>query len=84
MFAVVLTSLSKVFDCVLHDLIIAKIKAYGFNFTAARLTQSYLSNREKRTNTNKRIGYGRKSVLVFCRVLYWDHFYLVPSCVICF
>ena len=44
-----LTGLSKVFDCLSHELIIAKLNAYGFSLSAARLTQSYLCSRKQRT-----------------------------------
>ena len=41
-FGVLLTDLSKAFDCLSHDLIIAKLNAYGFSLSTARLMQSYL------------------------------------------
>ena len=37
--------LSKAFDCLQHDLIIAKLHAYGFEMQALKLIYSYLSNR---------------------------------------
>ena len=37
--------LSKVFDCLQHDLIIAKLHAYGFDMQAFKLIYSYLLNR---------------------------------------
>ena len=40
-----LTDLSKVFDCLPHDLSVAKLYAYGLNKKILRLIQIYLSNR---------------------------------------
>ena len=45
-FGALLTDLSKAFDCILHDLIIAKLEAYGFQIYALRLVRDYLSNRK--------------------------------------
>ena len=42
----VLTDLSKAFVCIAHDLLIAKLAAYGFSDTALRYIYSYLSNRK--------------------------------------
>ena len=45
----VLTDLSKVFDCLNHHLIIAKLEAYGFSNQALFLVYDYLSNRTQRS-----------------------------------
>ena len=45
-FGALLTNLSKAFDCLPHDLIIAKLNACGFSFPALNLIQNYLANRK--------------------------------------
>ena len=51
-FGALLTDLLKAFDCLSHDLLIAKLNAYGFSMAALRLIQNYLSNRKQRTKIN--------------------------------
>ena len=51
-FGALLTDLSKTFDCLPHELIIAKLNAYGFNLPALKLMHSYLSHRKQRTKVN--------------------------------
>ena len=45
----VLMDLSKAFDCINHELLIAKLDAYGFSKEANKLVYSYLKNRWQRT-----------------------------------
>ena len=51
-FGALLTDLSKAFNCLPHDLIIAKRNAYGFSLPALNLIQNYLANRKQRTKIN--------------------------------
>ena len=51
-FGVLLTDLSKAFNCLNHDLLIAKLSAYGFSFPALRLIHDNLLNRKQRTRIN--------------------------------
>ena len=46
-FDALLTDLSKAFDCIPHDLIIAKLEAYGFQIDALRLV--YLLSVKQKT-----------------------------------
>ena len=51
-FEALLIDFSKVFDCIPHDLIIAKLAAYGFDTNALKLIQNYLSNWKQRVKVN--------------------------------
>ena len=51
-FGILLTDLSKAFDCLSHELLLAKLHAYGFSISALRLIYSYLANRKQRTKIN--------------------------------
>ena len=48
----ILTDLSKAFDCLNHDLLIAKLHAYSFDENSLKLIYSYLSDRKQRTRNN--------------------------------
>ena len=48
----VLMDLSKAFDCLNHDLLIAKLHAYGFSKSSLKLIMSYLRDRWQRTKIN--------------------------------
>ena len=51
-FGALLTHLSKAFDCLDHELLIAKLNGYGFSLPALRLLHDYLSHRKLRTRVN--------------------------------
>ena len=50
-----LMDLSKAFDCLPHDLLLAKLKAYGANEEPCNLMGSYLSNRHQRVKNVKNV-----------------------------
>ena len=43
----ILIDLSKAYDCLLHDLLIAKLGAYGLDRSSLRLLMDYLSSRKE-------------------------------------
>ena len=47
--AVILTDLSKTFDCICHDILIPKLNAYGFDRNALKLIYDYLRDRSQNT-----------------------------------
>ena len=51
-FGALLTDLSKAFDCLSHELLIAKLEAYGFDKNSLTLIFNYLSNRKQRVKIN--------------------------------
>ena len=51
-FGALLTDLSKAFDYLEHELLVAKLNAYGFSLPALRLIHDYRSHRKQRTGIN--------------------------------
>ena len=49
---VVIINLSKAFDSICHNLLLAKLKAYGLNSSAVDLIRSYLQERQQRVKWN--------------------------------
>ena len=88
-FGALLTDLSKAFDCIPHDLIIAKLEAYGFHIDTLKVIHDYLSNRKQRIKVNDAYSSGRiyfmvshkDSYSVLCYPLYvlLDLFYFLED-----
>ena len=49
-YGTLLTDLSKVFDCLSHELLIAKLAEYSFSWSALKLIYTYLFDRNHRTS----------------------------------
>ena len=52
LFGALLTDLSKAFDCLNHELFIAKINVYRFALPALKIVHDYLSHRKQRTRVH--------------------------------
>ena len=50
----ILMDLSKAYDCIPYDLLIAKLSAYGFQRNALKLIYSYLTNRSQRVKVRSK------------------------------
>ena len=53
MFGTLLTDLSKAFDCISHELRLAKLHAYSLGLDSVRYIFYYLNNRKQRTKINQ-------------------------------
>ena len=62
---ILLTDLSKAFDCINHQLLIAKLYAYGFDINSVRYLYSYLTNRKQRVKLILLLVNGAQSNMVF-------------------
>ena len=51
-FGALMTHLSKAFDCLSHELLIAKFDAFGFDKMSLKLVHNYILNCKQRLKTN--------------------------------
>ena len=80
-FGSLLTVLSKAFDCLSHDLWIAKLHAYGNGIDSLNILQDYLSIRQQRTKVDYFIALGKQYPPEYLQALYLDHFCSMYLCV---
>ena len=52
-----LTDLSKTFDCLNHELLIAKLNGHSFTLHALKLIHNFISNRKQRVRVNDSYGF---------------------------
>ena len=80
-FGALLTDLSKAFDCIPHDLFIAKMEAYGYQTDALNLVYVYLSNRKQRIEINETFSCWKDINMVFRKNLFLVRYYSIHICV---
>ena len=88
-FGALLTDLSKAFDCMTHDLLIAKLHALNFDMNALNLIFDYLTERKQRVKINSSFtsyldifqGVPEGSILepLLCNLFLWDLFLFVAE-----
>ena len=88
-YATLLTDLSKAFDCLPHDLIIAKLHAYGFDKASLRLMHSSLTDRYQKVKINNsyslwslikhRVPQGSILVPILFKVFLCDVFFMLDN-----
>ena len=67
-YTAILMDLSKAFDCLPHDLLTAKLKAYGLVPEAVQLINSYLSNRMQRVRMGPNTVAGKNFLKAYHKV----------------
>lgn len=87
---IVFNDLSKAFDVIDHNLLLAKLRAYGLSDISLKLIRSYLSDRKqfvkigncKSANTEMKVGVPQGSVLgpTFFNIFFNDIFYFIQKC----
>ena len=64
-YGALLTDLSKAFDCVTHDLLVAKLYALNFDMNTLNLILDYLTGRKQRVKVNSSFSSYLDKIYVF-------------------
>ena len=81
-FGALMTDLSKAFDCLHHELLIAKLDTYGFDIKSVKLIQQYLSNRKQRVKVGNHTVHGNKffyGIPLIFNIFLCDLFYFLEG-----
>ena len=70
-------NLSKAFNTITPELLLAKPHEYGLNEDAIETIHNYLKSRYQRMKINKFLIFGVKSFWEYHKVLFLDHFSLI-------
>ena len=77
----ILMDLSKAFDTINHDLLIAKLHVYGFSKESLKLIKSYLTNRWQGTKLNT--GFSKLTEIFMFIIYINDLFFLAENTNVC-
>ena len=73
-FGALMKDLSKAFDCLSHDLLIAKLHAYGIDLSPLKLLQDYLSNPWQKTKVDSKFSSWKKYLWSTTGFYFGSHF----------
>ena len=81
--AAVMTDLSKTFDCISHEILLAKLREYGFDESSLKVLISYLKNRIQSTKVGSsfsellNIIYGVPQESILCALLFIIYIFVI-------
>ena len=91
--ATILIDLSKAYDCISHELLVAKLECYGLGELSLKLILDYLSNRQQRTKigfsfsywSDISVGVPQGSILepLFLNIFINDLFFMITRSDVC-